>query len=162
MDMALRMEANALVDSLTAEGEHFDARQARRLIEIVPVFRSPPLLSFGFKMSRRNVGRREGYAAGVGKVDVPEEEHKNIEWSSDGSPIWRAGAYKLTHEPGLIEIDQLFTDTMEDDGTGRRAQLIYSKATGAPQELKLYVPHIFRIGRATIIIGRWRGWKHPG
>src|SRR5688572_11624021 len=92
-----RLEAHALLDRLTRDGQTFAREDARRLIALLPV--SPRRrLSFSGLFQRRGRGLR-GRAAGVGDVELDGEgQEKRVSWNAP--PVHRIGGYLVTHTPG--------------------------------------------------------------
>ncbi|ACL62415.1 hypothetical protein [Methylobacterium nodulans] len=127
MTLAERLEANAILDRLVADEPTFAISDAHRLIELIPI-RAPRRFTFNFTFSRPGTKTR-GHAAGHGDVQV-EEEGVEKTWSTDSGPVHKIGGYEVTHVPGLITIQLMWTETRLDQ-TGQSCELIYNKATAS-------------------------------
>lgn len=142
MDQRERLEASAIIDELIADGLVFDADTAVRLIELIPLFDRPfwrVIRFFDWRSSYdfETSSITRGCAEGAGNVAVDDPRKSSGEWTGSGIPTWRVGKYKMRHYPGLMEIEQLFADTMEDFGHGRRAKLVYRANVSRPRPIVL-------------------------
>ena len=124
--MEARLEAHALLDRLTRDGQTFSREDARRLIALIPV---TPRRRFSFTglFQGRGPGFR-GRAAGVGDVELDGEgRQKQVTWNAP--PVHRIGGYLVTHTPGQVVIDLLWIATREDLYRAS-CQLLYDAETG--------------------------------
>jgi hypothetical protein len=71
LDLHARLEAHAILDRLVADGSTFPTREARRLIELIPVAPSSRV-SFTGVFKRPGPGTK-GHAAGIGDVNLDGE-----------------------------------------------------------------------------------------
>ncbi len=102
MNVQTRLEANAVLDRLVADGSTFLRNDARRLIELIPV---TPSSRFAFKGIFKGPGSSlRGHSPGLGDVDLKEEgkEKKN---TLNVPASHRIGGYVVTHTPGSINIE---------------------------------------------------------
>ena len=90
LPMEARLEAHALLDRLTMDGQTFSREDARRLIALIPV---TPRRRFSFTglFQGRGPGFR-GRAAGIGDVELDGEgREKRVSWNAPSS--YRIGGY---------------------------------------------------------------------
>jgi hypothetical protein len=133
MGIDARLEANAILDRLVANGATFCRDDARRLIELIPVARSSRF-SFRGKIIGRGPSLK-GRAAGIGDVRVEgEEQEKNF--ALNAPTTHRIGGYVVTHTPGQIAIELMWSDTKIDQ-TGQSCLLTYDGNTGEPETMLL-------------------------
>jgi hypothetical protein len=133
MNVDARLEANAILDQLVADGATFCRDDARRLIELIPIARSSRF-SFRGKLTGRGPGLK-GRAAGIGDVKVTgEEQEKNFALNAPISH--RIGGYVITHTPGQIAIELMWSDTKIDQ-TGQSCLLTYDTNTREPEAMLL-------------------------
>jgi hypothetical protein len=133
MDIDARLEANAILDRLVADSATFCRDDARRLIDLIPVAHSSRF-SFRGKITRRAPGLK-GRAAGVGDVKVEGERHEK-DFTLNAPATYRIGGYLVTHTPGQIAIELMWSDTKVDQ-TGQSCLLTYDSITGQPDMMLL-------------------------
>lgn len=133
MDVGARLEANAILDQLVADGATFRREDARRLIDLIPIARSSRF-SFRGKIAGRGPSFK-GRAAGIGDVKVEgEEQEKNLVLNAPISH--RIGGYVVTHTPGQIAIELMWSDTRIDQ-TDQSCLLTYEASTKEPEAMLL-------------------------
>jgi hypothetical protein len=133
MDLGARLEANAILDRLVADGVTFCRDDARRLIELIPVAHNSRF-SFRGKISGRRPNLK-GHAAGVGEVTIEGEEHEK-QFSLNTPTSHRIGGYVVAHTPGQIAIELMWSDTKIDQ-TGQSCLLTYDTSTSEPDAMLL-------------------------
>jgi hypothetical protein len=131
MDVDARLEANAILDRLVADGATFCRDDARRLIELIPVGRSSRF-SFRGRISGRGPSLK-GHAAGIGDVKVEGEEQVK-DYALNAPATHRIGGYVVTHTPGQIAIELMWSDTKIEQ-TGQSCLLTYDRNTGEPEAM---------------------------
>lgn len=152
-----RLEAHALLDRLTRDGQTFAREDARRLIALLPV--SPRRrLSFSGLFQRRGRGLR-GRAAGVGDVELDGEgQEKRVSWNAP--PVHRIGGYLVTHTPGQLVIELLWIATRED-ASGQSCQLLYDADTGKPRAMEISVQKTLTLLFIRLAYISYVPWKTP-
>jgi hypothetical protein len=128
-----RLEANAVLDRLVADGATFCRDDARRLIELIPVAPNSRF-SFRGKISGRGP-HLKGHAAGVGEVRLKGEEYEK-HFALNTPTSHRIGGYVVTHTPGQIAIELMWSDTKIDQ-TGQSCLLTYDINTSEPDAMLL-------------------------
>ena len=110
------LEAHALLDRLVAEGETFARDDAVRLITLIPV---APRRRFSFTGVFKSPGPGlRGRAAGIGDVEVDGEgRKKQVSWNAPS--VHLIGGYVVTHTPGQIAIELMWSETC-DEQSGQR------------------------------------------
>ena len=154
--MEARLEAHAILDRLTMDGQTFSREDARRLIALIPV---TPRRRFSFTglFQGRGPGLR-GRAAGVGEVDLEGEgKERRVSWNAPMS--YRIGGYTLTHTPGQIVIDLLWIATREDL-SGQSCQLLYDE-TGEPRMMEISVQQTLTLLFIRLAYISYVPWKTP-
>jgi hypothetical protein len=152
-----RLEAHALLDRLTRNGQTFAREDARRLIALLPV---APRRRFSFTglFQGRGPGFR-GRAAGVGDVELDGEgSERRVSWNA--SPVHRIGGYLVTHTPGQVVIDLLWIATREDV-TGQSCQLLYDSETGEPRAMEISVQKTLTLLFIRLAYISYAPWKTP-
>ena len=133
MDVDARLEANAILDRLVADSATFYRDDARRLIDFIPVARNSRF-SFRGKILGRGPGLK-GRAAGIGDVRV-EGQTREKDFALNAPAIHRIGGYVVTHTPGQIAIEIMWSDTKIDQ-TGQSCLLTYDTSTREPEAILL-------------------------
>ena len=133
MDIDARLEATAILDRLLADGATFYRDDARRLIDLIPVAQSSRF-SFRGKILGRGPGLK-GRAAGIGDVKV-EGETREKDFALNAPATHRIGGYVVTHTPGQIAIDLMWSDTKIEQ-TGQSCLLTYDTNTREPEAMLL-------------------------
>ena len=157
LEMAERLEANAILDRLVSSGETFDRADAKRLIALIPAKRRRTRLSLIGKVSKSG-GNFNGHAAGVGDVNLKEAD-KEKKASLNELPEHRIGGYVVTHEPGSIEIKLMWADTYEDQ-SGKACELTYD-LKGEPEELQLLQVKTLNLILLKLRYFSYAPWKKP-
>ena len=155
--MEARLEAHALLDRLTRDGQTFARDDARRLIALIPV---TPRRRFTFTglFQGRGPGFR-GRAAGIGDVELDGEgRQKQVTWNAP--PVHRIGGYLVTHTPGQVVIDLLWIATREDL-TGQSCQLLYEAKTGEPKAMEISVQRTLTLLFIRLAYISYVPWKTP-
>jgi len=133
MNVDARLEANAILDRLVAGGSTFYRDDAHRLIDLIPLAQSSRF-SFRGKISGRGPNLK-GRAAGIGDVKVQGEvQERNFELNAPAT--YRIGGYVVTHTPGQIAIELMWSDTKIDQ-TGQSCLLVYDTSTKEPETMLL-------------------------
>lgn len=133
MDIDARLEANAILDRLVADGATFCRDDARRLIDLIPVARSS---RFSFRGTILGRGPDlKGQAAGLGDVRVEGEAHEK-DFALNAPATHRIGGYVVTHTPGQIAIELMWSDTKIEQ-TGQSCLVTYCTNTGEPEAMLL-------------------------
>ncbi|SCY98840.1 hypothetical protein [Microvirga guangxiensis] len=135
IDLNARLEAHAILDRLVADGPTFPVEDARRLIDLVPVVPSSRISFTG--VFRRRGPSAKGHAAGIGDVNL-EGEEKQTTFALNVPVSYRIGGYVVTHTPGLLDIELMWTETRADR-TGQSCSLIYDISTKEPEEMRIAV-----------------------
>jgi len=157
LPMEARLEAHAILDRLTRDGQMFSREDARRLIALIPV---TPRRRFSFTgmFQGRGPGFR-GRAAGVGDVEMDAEgRERRVSWNA--SPVHRIGGYLVTHTPGQIVIDLLWISTWEDV-TGQSCQLLYDSETDEPRAMEISVQRTLTLLFIRLAYISYVPWKTP-
>ncbi|WP_201752207.1 hypothetical protein [Microvirga arsenatis] len=157
MDVQTRLEANAIIDRLVADGSTFSRDDARRLIDLIPV---TPGSRLSFSGIFKGPGSRfRGHAAGLGNVEVDEEsKEKRITLNEPASH--RIGGYVVTHTPGAITVELMWAETKLDQ-TGLSCQLVYDARTKEPQELQIAAQKSLSLLFLTFSYISYIPWKQP-
>lgn len=131
--MQARLEANAILDRLVADGGTFVLHDARRLIELIPV---TPSSRFSFKGIFKGPGSSvRGQTPGLGDVELKEEtKEKTVTLNVPASH--RVGGYVVTHTPGSISIELMWAESKADQ-IGLSCLLVYDDLTKEPEELRI-------------------------
>jgi hypothetical protein len=156
--MEERLEAHAILDRLTRNGQTFAREDARRLIALIPV---SPRRRFSFTglFQGRGPGFR-GRAAGIGDVELDSEgREKRMSWNAP--PVHRIGGYLVTHTPGQIVIDLLWISTRED-ASRQSCQLLYSADIGEPRAMEISVQRTLTLLFVRLAYISYVPWKAPG
>ena len=152
-----RLEAHALLDRLTRNGQTFAREDARRLIALLPV---SPRRRFSFTglFQGRGPGFR-GQAAGVGEVELRgESKERRVSWNTP--PVHRIGGYLVTHTPGQVVIELLWIAT-RDDISGQSCQLLYDAETGEPRAMEISVQKTLTLLLIRLAYISYVPWKTP-
>ena len=157
MTLAERLEANAILDRLVADGPTFSASDARRLIALIPM-RKPRKFTFAFDLRLPGTKSR-GHAAGHGDVEV-EEQGETKTWSSDPESVLKIGGYEVTHTPGSIKIALMWSQTKLDQ-SGQSCGLVYDEATGEPREMTIARQVAWKFLFFVFANTRYVSWKTP-
>jgi hypothetical protein len=157
LPMEARLEAHALLDRLTMDGQTFSREDARRLIALIPV---SPRRRFSFTglFQGRGPGPR-GRAAGVGDVELNEEgKERRVSWNAP--PSYRIGGYVVIHTPGQILIELMWIAT-RDDLSGQSCQLLYDERTGEPRAMELSTQRTLTLLFVRLAYISYIRWKTP-
>ncbi|WP_262271925.1 hypothetical protein [Microvirga yunnanensis] len=157
LPLEARLEAHALLDRLTMDGQTFSPEDARRLIAVIPV---TPRRRFSFTglFQSRGPGFR-GRAPGVGDVQLDGEgREKRVSWNA--APVHRIGGYLVTHTPGQIEIELLWIATREDL-SGQSCQMLYDTETGEPRAMEISVQRTLTLLFVRLAYVTYVLWKMP-
>ena len=157
LSVEARLEAHALLDRLTREGQTFGRDDARRLIALIPV---TPRRRFSFTglFQGRGPGFR-GRAAGIGDVELDGEgRQKQVTWNAP--PVHRIGGYLVTHTPGQVVVDLLWIATREDL-TGQSCQLLYDVGTGEPRAMEISTQRTLMLLFIRLAFISYVPWKTP-
>jgi len=153
MNINDRMEANAIIERMTAEdGEHFDHRDGERLIELIPLDRNAPNFTTKFSLTKQSSDAAEGYAAGVGNVSMSDEEKEERvdKVLIGGEKVWKVGGYEVEHRPGRVTLRKMWARN-DVFGAEQEAVLDYRSS---PMVLKVRqdrtfgIPNFLEIGYA--------------
>jgi hypothetical protein len=158
LDLTARLEAHAILDRLVAKGATFQTGDARRLIDLVPVAPSSRI-SFTGTFKCRGPGIK-GHAAGIGDVNLEEDESKQTTLTLNVPNSHRIGAYVVTHTPGHLDIDLMWAETKADQ-TGQHCSLIYDVSTKEPQEMRIAVQKSLTVLFITFNVITLVPWKTP-
>ncbi|ANY83562.1 hypothetical protein BB934_35485 (plasmid) [Microvirga ossetica] len=152
-----RLEAHALLDRLTRDGQTFAREDARRLIALLPVT-TRRRFSFTGLFQGRGPGFR-GRAAGVGDVELDGEgREKRVSWNTP--PVHRIGGYLVTHTPGQVVIELLWIATRED-ASGQSCQLLYDADTGEPRAMEISIQRTLTLLFVRLAYITYAVWKTP-
>lgn len=157
MPLADRLEANAILDRLVADGPTFAAADARRLIALIPP-RKPRRFTLNLGLIRPGTKTR-GHAAGHGEVEV-DERGETKTWSSNPDPILKIGGYEVAHVPGMVEIALMWSET-HLDWSGQSCTLTYDVVTGAPREMRIARQAMIGFLGFHLATIRYVPWKAP-
>ena len=156
-----RLLIAATVDRLIYGSEtHFDVEDARLLLDLLPRLRSP-WFEFGVR-GKFSGGSSRGFAAGVGDVQV-EDNERQFDYSSANDAYTRAGQWKLLwlsrRRQQFIEIEQVMADAADE---GRGARIDYA-ADGTPLSMNIRINHSFRLlwSPVVLVFPGWADWKLP-
>ncbi|SCZ00724.1 hypothetical protein [Microvirga guangxiensis] len=135
MDASTRLEAHAIIDCLVADGQTFSREKARRLIELVPITRHRRLSYIGAFKSRGSSFR--AHAASVGDVNLQGEPYEK-KVTLNVPPSHKIGGYVVTHTPGHIAIELMWSNT-QSDHTGQACAMTYDARTREPEAMSIAV-----------------------
>jgi hypothetical protein len=157
MDVQARLEANAILDRLVADGQTFARHDARRLIELIPV---TPSSRFSFKGIFKGPGSSvRGQTPGLGNIELQEEsKEKSITLNVPASH--RIGGYVVTHTPGSIDIELMWAETKMDQ-TGLSCLLVYHSTSKEPEELRIAAQKSLSLLFLTFNYVSYIPWKQP-
>jgi hypothetical protein len=157
MNVQTRLEANAILDRLVADGSTFLRNDARRLIELIPV--TPPS-RFAFKgIFKGPSSTSRGHSPGLGDVELKEEgKEKKITLNVRASH--KIGGYVVTHTPGSINIELMWAETKADQ-TGLSCLLVYDDLTKEPEELRIAAQKSLSLLFLTFNYVSYVPWKQP-
>jgi hypothetical protein len=157
LPLAERLECNAILDRLVADGPTFAEDDARRLIRLLPL---RPRRPFGLALDLMLPGSKaRGHAAGHGDVEMEQEGVKRS-WSTEATPH-KIGGYEVTHEPGAITIKLMWAETRLDR-TSQSCQLLYDRVTGRPREMRMARQTSLRLLVFLFAYVQYVPWKVPG
>lgn len=158
MNVQTRLEANAILDRLVADGSTFSRNDARRLIELIPV--TPPS-RFSFQGIFKGPGSSvRGHTPGHGELALNEEtKEKTLTFNVPASH--KIGGYVVTHTPGSINIKLMWAET-KIDRTGLSCLLVYDGSTQEPEELRIAVQKLLSLLFLTLNYVSYVPWKQPG
>ncbi|MBJ6126033.1 hypothetical protein [Microvirga splendida] len=158
MNVQTRLEANAILDRLVADGSTFLRNDARRLIELIPVTQPSRFALKGiFKGPRPSI---RGHSPGHGDVELKEEaKEKKITLNVPASH--KIGGYVVIHTPGSINIELMWAETKADQ-TGLSCLLVYDGPTKEPEELRIAAQRSLSLLFLTLNYVSYVPWKQPG
>jgi hypothetical protein len=158
MNVQTRLEANAILDRLVANGSTFSRNDARRLIDLIPVTPSSRVSFEGiFKGPGSSV---RGLAPDHGEIAMTEEaKEKTITLNVPASH--KIGGYVVTHTPGSINIELMWAETKADQ-TGLSCLLVYDGPTKEPEELRIAAQKSLSLLIFTVNYVSYIPWKKPG
>jgi hypothetical protein len=157
IDLKARLEAHAILDRLVADGSTFPVGDARRLIELIPVAPSS-CISFTGGFRRRGPGAK-GHAAGIGDISL-EGEEKQTTFTLNVPASHRIGGYVVTHTPGHLDIELMWSVTRADQ-TGQSCSLLYDVSTKEPEEMRIAVQKSLTVLFLTFNYISFIPWKMP-
>lgn len=158
MNVQTRLEANAILDRLFADGSTFLRNDARRLIELIPVTPSSRFAFKGiFKGPRSGI---RGHSPGLGDIEL-KEEAKETTITLNVPASHRIGGYVVTHTPGSINIELMWAETKADQ-TGLSCLLLYHGPTKEPEELRIAAQKSLSFLFLTLNYVSYVPWKKPG
>ena len=155
--MEARLEAHAILDRLTRDGQTFSREDAKRLIALIPV---TPRRRFSFTglFQGRGPGLR-GRAAGIGDVELDGKgKERRVSWNARRSH--RIGGYVVTHTPGQVVIELMWIATREDL-SGQSCQLLYEAETGEPRAMEISVQRTLTLLFVRLAYISYMPWKTP-
>jgi hypothetical protein len=157
MNVQTRLEANAILDRLVADGSTFSRHDARRLIELIPV---TPSSRFSFKGIFKGPGSSvRGHAPGHGEIALNEEaKERTVTLNVPASH--KIGGYVVTHTPGSINIELMWAETKADQ-TGLSCLLVYDVPTKEPEELRIAAQKSLSLLFITFNYISYIAWKQP-
>lgn len=157
MNVQTRLEANAILDRLVADGSTFSRDDARRLIELIPV---TPSSRFSFKGIFKGPGSNvRGHSPGHGEIALYEEaKEKTITLNVPASH--KIGGYVVTHTPGSINIRLMWAETKADQA-GLSCLLVYDALINEPQELRIAAQRSLSLLFVTLNYISYVPWKRP-
>jgi len=157
MNVDERMEANAIIERMTeSDGDHFDRRDAERLVALVPIDAKPSRFTATFSRMRKS-DSAEGYAAGVGNVSVDDGKEERVDTVlAGGRKFWRVGGYEVEHLRGVMIIRKMWS-RMELGGNEEEVRLSYGRE---PITLSVRRNRFLSIfGFLEVGYGYWDTWK---
>jgi hypothetical protein len=152
----------ATVDRLIyGDDATFNADDARLLLDILPRKRSPWIqLGVAGKMSG---GSSRGFAAGVGDVQIKDDQDRQFQYTTGDGAYTRAGQWKLMwigkRARQYVEIEQVMSDATDE---GRGALICY-EADGTPIRMDIRFNRSFRLFWSPVVLmfPGWKPWKTP-
>jgi hypothetical protein len=157
-----RLLIAACVDRLIFGSEqHFDVEDARTLLAALP-YRRSPWFEFGVA-GKMSGGSSQGFAAGVGSVQIKDDKDRQFSYSSASDAYTRAGQWKLLWIRGRrhqhVEIEQVMADATDE---GRGARINYLR-DGTPIDMDIRIVRSLRLlwSPVVIVTPSWRAWKTP-
>jgi hypothetical protein len=157
MNVQTRLEANAILDRLVADGPTFSRNDARCLIELIPV---APRSRFAFKgIFKGPSSNIRGHAAGHGDVELKgETKEKTITLNVPASH--RIGGYVVMHTPGSIYIELMWAETKMDQ-SGSSCLLDYDIVSKEPGEMRIAAQKSLSVLFLTFNYISYVPWKQP-
>jgi hypothetical protein len=160
--MADRFVIAAAVDRLIYDSDtDFNPDDARVLLGALPRKPSPWIqLGVAGKMSG---GSSRGFAAGVGDVQIKDENERRFQYATGADAYTRAGQWKLLwigkRNRQYVEIEQVMADPTDD---GRGALISY-QADGTPIRMDIRFNRSFRLFWSPVVVmfPGWKPWKTP-
>ena len=134
MDFATAAAITDLIDRITdPSSEFFEASDAQRLVELVPV--QKPKIPFLF--SSKGTKKTSGFTGltDAGNFDYGHTEKRDIQVGGIRPQL--IGEYKFWHEAGKLEVHKMWAETQQDQ-TGQKLRLLYNPRSKAPKKLQLY------------------------
>jgi hypothetical protein len=157
MNVQTRLEANAILDRLVADGPTFSRNDARCLIKLIPV---APRSRFAFKgIFKGPSSNIRGHAAGHGDVELKGEcKEKTITLNVPASH--RIGGYVVMHTPGSIYIELMWAETKMDQ-SGSSCLLDYDIVSKEPGEMRIAAQKSLSVLFLTFNYISYVPWKQP-
>jgi|GEM_PF-5073309 len=154
MDFETAAEISNLLDRITdPTTDFFDAADARKLIEIVPLQTPKTPFMFSYKGPKKT-NNITGHATNAGNIDYGHDERTEIQIG--GIKPRFIGEYQFFHTPGELEVHKMWADT-KIDKTGQKLRLIYNARTKEPTALKLYKQDPPKLWQIIPAIGNFGG-----
>jgi hypothetical protein len=157
LDASTRLEANAIIDRLVADGETFPSEAARRLIALIPRTRRS-FLSFIGRFSGPGTSFK-GHAAGIGDVRMNGKRvEKTMKVGAEHSH--KIGGYTVAHIPGRISIELMWAETKLDQ-TGMSCFIAYDLLTMQPTAMRIAAQRTLNVFPVTFGFITYVPWKKP-
>jgi len=157
IEYSTRLEVNAIIERLVADGVTFPSEAAARLIELIPLTRSSRVsfvgrfAGFGSKF--------KGNAAGVGDVSMDDDRsEKTIRVNVEQSH--KIGGYTLTHTPGSITIELMWAETKLDQ-SGLSCVVEYNPSTRQPIRMRIAAQKMLSFFWISLGYVTYVPWKMP-
>jgi len=160
--MSDRFVIAATVDRLIyGDDDRFNAGDARLLLDSLPR-RPSPWIQLGVA-GKVSGGSSRGFAAGVGDVEIRDENDRQFRYSTSDDAYTRAGQWKLMwigkRTRQYVEIEQVMADATDE---GRGALICY-ETNGTPIRMDIRFNRSFRLLWSPVVImfPGWKPWKVP-
>ena len=132
-----RMTLNAILERmLNSQGDTFNAQEAQQLIEATEEYKASfASVSLGKIGGSEKSHKTEGYAEGIGNVQIEDEQSKSsIKTNLNYAAL---NKYRLYHRnSGALFIEHMWLETYEDE-TGKSWMLSYDSETKEPLRLSI-------------------------
>lgn len=152
-DQTFRLRVASHIKAIGDAPNEFEAWRAEEIAELLAPM---PVEGSRFKfLASRTGSSSEGVAAGVGNVDLPEEE-KRHEWST-GDKSFRCGAYVVAKKGDRDFEIRHVGDVEPEMEAGELLRLCYE---GGHWQAQLNAPRTFALGPLVLVLGgRFELWK---